>query len=628
MRAAASIVIGLCALSAFAHAQDTAVKSAAINGTAIDGATGMPVAGAIVTLRQLGRTAVTSRQLTDDRGRFVFMGLASDLPSVLTGERAGYAPGQYGQRAPGERTREIHLTPGQWLQDVVVPLWRPGSIEGTVLDEQREPIVNEYVRAYAVFTIAGSSFYLPSSFTRTDDRGAFRLGDLISGRYVVAALSTSMTASHEMLTAPPFVNRTNRAVTPNVAIDRSYGALVAFLARPPLFDRGAWTSYVTTYYPAAARPSDAVMIDVADGDTKSGVDVVLSPVRSFTVSGTVSAPAEALVDLNVRVLQSGTESMGLGSEIASARVRGDGRFEVAGVPPGAYSIEASRTVSEFHSGLLPTSLSPFDGLPVTELIYTRMPVDVGPPGAGLVTMSGTPVANGWWGRDSLSVIDHDVTNVAIALQPPVRVSGRVIYEQVHGGGLPLTFTLESADLRPDIGAVFVRPNAQGEFVVDGLRPGRYLVGLPDPGAIKSVRWQGQDVVRQGLDLTTTHTADNVVVTLTDNGAEISGHVRGGSRVAAPSSVVICFPADPEQWHGYGFHPQQIGTVDVDADGAYDIAGLPAGSYLLVAVPSADRGKWQDPDFLTRASRAATPITLQWGDRRTADLAVRDTGGTR
>jgi hypothetical protein len=49
--------------------------------------------------------------------------------------------------------------------------------------------------------------------------------------------------------------------------------------------------------------------------------------------------------------------------------------------------------------------------------------------------------------------------------------------------------------------------------------------------------------------------------------------------------------------------------------------LPPGSYYALAVEYVAPGEWQDPDWLARAAKKATRVTLDEGSSRTLDLKV-------
>jgi protocatechuate 3,4-dioxygenase beta subunit len=67
-------------------AQQTQGLGGVISGVVVDGSSGAPVAGAVVQIAAVPvrPLAGQTRQLTDERGRFAFTGLAGDLEYTLT----------------------------------------------------------------------------------------------------------------------------------------------------------------------------------------------------------------------------------------------------------------------------------------------------------------------------------------------------------------------------------------------------------------------------------------------------------------------------------------------------------------------------------------------------------------
>ena len=68
--------------------------------------------------------------------------------------------------------------------------------------------------------------------------------------------------------------------------------------------------------------------------------------------------------------------------------------------------------------------------------------------------------------------------------------------------------------------------------------------------------------------------------------------------------MIVFPSDPAN---AGVRRRQL--VRVDKKGAYTITGLPAGEYRLIAIDERMAADWEEPAFLTPASRVATRVTV-------------------
>ena len=177
-----------------------------ISGVVVDAASGEPIPGALVTLspgtRQ--RPGQLPAQLTDQKGRFLFSGVLPYDRFALGASKIGYFDGKYGW---GNAAALVELKSGEWLRDLTIRLARPAVITGVVRDERGQPIVGGYVRAVARVRAAGSPQLAVGRAVRTDDRGVYRIPDLVPGSYylqfvavqaafpITAALDTSAPAS-------------------------------------------------------------------------------------------------------------------------------------------------------------------------------------------------------------------------------------------------------------------------------------------------------------------------------------------------------------------------------------------------------------------------------------------------
>jgi hypothetical protein len=198
-------------------------RTGMIVGQVVDAATGMPVDEAIVRLTmpkylETLPTTPNGRVMADDEGGFFF----ADLPPgeyFVQATKNGYAPGTYGERRAWGQSQLVSLGEGERLSDVKLRLWKYGVIAGTVMDEAGEPVVGVAVRALMRDVVAGRTRYgnletipelVPSA--TTDDRGMFRLSQLMPGTYVVLVPSTQTTLPVAALEGPDPTLRTEHLV--------------------------------------------------------------------------------------------------------------------------------------------------------------------------------------------------------------------------------------------------------------------------------------------------------------------------------------------------------------------------------------------------------------------------------
>jgi hypothetical protein len=241
------------------------------------------------------------------------------------------------------------------------------------------------------------------------------------------------------------------------------------------------------------------------------------------------------------------------------------------------------------------------------------------PGLSYLARNGAPSPLS--ARMAVTVGQHDIADLVVALQPAATISGRVVLESGTKRETRMLVRAEPADGDPTFGQPMgeTKPN-DSSFTIEGLIAGRYVIRTTASPAIVSVKSAGKDLRDTGIDVSAGQNIDDVVVTLTDKHASIQGNVLG-----TPGSVaaVIVFPAERQHWTNYGWRPPRFRTSRAGPSGAFQLTQLPAGEYFLVAVKSEQIDAWMDPQFLAAASLRATRVTLAWGDKKTLDVTYAD-----
>ena len=315
--------------------------TAALSGVVTDATTHEPIPGVMVYLGFQGRGAVgrLSRQISDDKGRFVFTDLAAGSLYFINASKFGYLDGHFGVGAGGLLGGLITLTDGQWLSTTNVVMQRLGSIGGIVLDEHGEPAVGVFVRVLSQGLIGGQRRLVPGQTAKTDDRGAYRLVDLLPGRYMLHVPFIQQTYSSTLtpadlagLTAEQ-IAAGRSAPDPPLAIETDSNARLAVgFIPPPSPVNGRAQTYLSMFYPGVASIGDATTVDLHPGENRQAVNFSLRAVPATAISGVVDGPAQSLQGLVVRLLPEGLEDAGGTFETATATTGSDGRFTFLNVP--------------------------------------------------------------------------------------------------------------------------------------------------------------------------------------------------------------------------------------------------------------------------------------------------------
>jgi hypothetical protein len=359
------------------------------------------------------------------------------------------------------------------------------------------------------------------------------------------------------------------------------------------------------------------------------VDVQIRPAPAHRIVGTVQGPADAFGGLSLRLVADGNDDLGVGGETGTALVAADGSFTFANVPEGRYTIKAAAAINHYSFGT--STLTGFYG--------PRLPSVPGPRGGSTLGGGAAGAADGvgytstssprqHWARTAVTVGGGDITGVSVALRPLGSVRGRFATDADASYPQPdsLRFvSLESASGSTWEGmprSVFNRTAPPGEFIIDGVLPGRYVFRGSSPGwMVKSVVVGGRDHTYTALDTTSIQDFSDVVVTFTNAVPSLSGMVAAVNGGPASNAAVIVFPAEPDQWTDYGFSTPRIRTARTTNAGTFRIRAIPGGEYLVVAVSEARINDWHEPGFFERVRASATRLTIAWGQQQTASVKV-------
>ena len=592
-------------------------RTAMIVGQVVDAVTGDPVSEAIVRLAMRASSENPStpraRVMSDGEGRFFF----SDLPAgeyFLEATKDGHAPGTYGAPRPWAQSQALSLAEGERPTDITLKVWKYGVIAGTVIDEAGEPVVGVAVRALIRDVFAGRTRFgnlqvIPELVpaTTTDDRGMFRLSQLLPGSYVVLVPSTQTTVPAALVERPDAGVRSDlffagvgelsllgQPRTQQVG-DSALLTLNNVLIPPPLSAAGRMAVYPTTYFPAAATASAATPIAIQSGDERTDVTISVRPVPAVRVSGRLVTPdgsapprtairlaGAAMADVITTGLVTGPGYVGM--ETVTGVSDGTGRFTLLGVPAGEYVLShANRFLSRaIQQG-----------------------------------------QTAYWISQSITVGAEDLSDLVVALRPALRVEGRIEYV---GGSTPqsaisgITFETPFGELGQF--GVQVTKGATLTFstVVAG---GQYIARPYETGGwfVRSVTLRGKDITDRVFDLQ--EDATSIVVTYTDRPSKVTGTVTDDRGSLNTTAVVLVFPVDPQRWSGYGASPRTLKSALTNRRGVYTIDHLPPGEYYAIAVAADDIDVWKNPAVLETLASQATRLRVAADEApKTVDLRVK------
>lgn len=521
--------------------------------------TGSPIRRA--EIRATSNGGLTRFATTDTDGRYV----VRDLPAgafTLHISKSGFVPLYFGQRRPFERRTTIELIPGRRVSaDIRLP--RAGAITGRIVDRTGEPVMGARVQAMRRRMIDGQrGLQAVGVADTTDDTGSYRVYGLPPGDYYVAA------------TPRPVEDRTGRPV-----VDSS------FIRATPVF------------YPGTANRDEAQRITV-DVSGEARADLQLYEVRTSRVSGIVltaagTPAAGAFVSLLSRDLSIGG-SGDVRDVMVPLQIQDDadaqGRFELAGVPPGSFTLRAQTR---------PRISVPFD--PISQR-FTAPPAGVAIE-TGLVPVS----------------VEGDVAGITVTTSPGGSVEVAVVADQGVTASLPDTVrvNVRTAD-RSDM-MTMDHGGAKGVLMLPG--PSRVSVdGLPENWALKAVMLDNEDITDRAIEVRDGQPKTMRIV-LTDRVTGVLGSVGTGSFAnseATAQAIVLVFPDDEKKWT---YPSRFIRSVRAER-GRFEVIGLPPNEeYRLVALDYLEDGEEYDSDFLKRMRERAARISLREGEQVAIDLRL-------
>jgi hypothetical protein len=233
-------------------------QSPRVEGIAINGANGEPIAGASIRLcaqpvsGKAMAVGICTVAVSDHNGRFIFS-KAKPGHFYLAGEAEGYLKNYLVQNGKGGSDFDLHAGVSRSFRFV---LWPEGTISGRIVDENGKPIAGIDVSAIRDDSSLGRRFISQYQYwggpsdRATDKNGEFTIGELKPGRYYVEA-----------------------GIAPWRKND---GTLLK-------------AGYIPAYYPGSSTLAAASVLCIGAGEQRK-VEFQLKPAPTYSVSGKIEPP--------------------------------------------------------------------------------------------------------------------------------------------------------------------------------------------------------------------------------------------------------------------------------------------------------------------------------------------------
>ena len=582
----------ICLGAALALRQGPVVRTGRLSGVVvIDGTSGTPVRGAIVTVSGAALSRARS-VLTDDAGSFVVAGLPAGR-FTLSASKAPFVPMAFGATRPGRQGTAIVLAAGQAIDDVTIRLPRGGVITGMLRDPegQAAPDVEVWALTSTAAMAAVPLSTIPSA--KTDDRGVYRIYGLPAGDYFVAATFRTAGVGDLAIPSTEEVDRLFAALErpmPPGGVPPAASARPADAATPPRV-----FGYAPTFFPGVVSAVDAASVTVVAGEERRA-DFAVGPVPTGTVEGIIQTQdGTPLPPVIPNLVLQGSLSLPMFSAQPTLAMRPgpEGRFRFTGVAPGKYLLSANA-------------------------------------GSG---------ASARWALADLTCTGDDLTGITLTLRPGMRLSGTVV---VDGGAAapPLDLTTLRLVLTATRGPIRLTaltlaitvsatgsPRADGTFAVAGILPGSYTVSGQGLGrwVIRSAMVNGRDAVDVPIEFANGTDVTDATVTLSDRSAEVSGTLQTAAGASANEYFVVVFSTDPSVWRPGA---RRVRSTRPASDGRFVVGDLPGGEYYIAALTDVTPDDLADAAFLAQVAPSAVRVTLADGEKKTQDLRIAGGGPRR
>lgn len=579
--------------------------TAELSGTVVeDSPEARPLRRVVVTMSLSNVSAPTpSRSIaTDDSGRFRFTNLPAGTYSAPRVGKPGYVSAAYGEKRVGGVGTPITLVEGQRMA-IAIKMLKGAVITGTIRDQGR-PVVGTQVQATLVRVVNGER--LPGTSmgfnsVSTDDQGTFRIYGLAPGSYAVAATPRLLGLSGQEVR--PITEQEMQWAQQQIQ-GRNAASMTPASNTPPRPAQAV--AYTPVYYPGTPHPASAALVTLTAGQERAGVDFEVQYVSTARIEGVVrdlegQPVRSATINLIPKMDESGLLSDSfffLDSMLMMRPTVTDGKFSLAGVKPGAYTVT----------------------------------VQTGGAPAGRGAGAGPP-AEPLWGRADITVDGADLSGIEIRLERGMDLTGRVVFES---SALAPPADLSAVNVRP-----FTAPTAgvtvtvnlptgqvekDGSFNLKGMGPGRYLISANapsgKPGAtwlLKSARLGDVDVADTPFEVMPGQNVSDVVLTFTDKTSEVSGVLRDATGAPTPSLSIILFSTDRNQWHQRSRRLRP--PVRAATDGTFKFTNLLSGEYYIAALSDFEQRDIYRAEFLDQVAAAAMKITVGEGEKKVQDLKI-------
>jgi hypothetical protein len=505
----------------------------------VDSLSNQPLPAARVTIYASENPEYSQRVVTGADGRFLFPAVPAGK-YTLTGSGQGYRSQGYHQH--GDYFVGIAAGPDLDSEHITFRLVADARIEGSVTDEDGEPVRNANVQLFQRNHETGRQSTRQITGAVTDDRGHYIFSHLAPGAYFVAVSARPWYAQYPNPgEPPPDAENATRVADERAQLDVAY----------PL-----------TFYPSTDDSSAATALVVRPGD-RVNADIALRAVpavhlRVRTADSHEQPAGGARAQVFPRVSQRIFEGTLVPVMTSQAFA-----YSGSGLESGAGS--AARVQRSQNGGMEYTGIAP---------------------GHYVIEMTGGGKQTGWYKEIDLSgTVEIDASE-----NPPLAsVSGSLSLE---GASRPVgrIFVILANRLTSETIAAEVTPKGTFDFTEMEVRPGRYdlLLNIDGSFQIRDIAARGARVTGKTLEISGGNV--QLAVTATRALARVNGIVLRDQQ-PFPGAMVVLVPRNPVSDFIL------FRRDESDSDGTFSLRDVLPGAYTVIALENGWELDWANPATL-------------------------------
>jgi hypothetical protein len=228
------------------------------------------------------------------------------------------------------------------------------------------------------------------------------------------------------------------------------------------------------------------------------------------------------------------------------------------------------------------------------------------------------------------------TETTIAAMQPFDIFGSIF--RAVNTALPNRMQVQLVRVDPLANQTFVaNVESDGKFRLRNVGPGVFdvfLRGMPRNAYLQAARFPTATgsflQIRIDADLPTRTWIDDanrlihawvsdaeLAITYSPGGSTVNGHVTDGLGQKVPGSQIVLVPTDPAA----RTRKDRYGVAYSDASGAFQLQGIPPGSYTAYAFEKLEPDIYFDAEFNDQITGMGTPLTISTGFNRPVDRTL-------